>query len=100
SAGQTCGVFHRLETMKNVAVCCTSIWNVQSKIPLLSLFIISFLPSGITAPEGTSAKRYALVSVSLIPSKYILILLLFKRSFDSGKFESYTTHDKLLKNFN
>ena len=29
TAGQTCGVFHRLGTMKNVAVCCTSIWNVQ-----------------------------------------------------------------------
>ena len=32
AAGQTCGVFHRLETMKNVAVCCTSIWNVQSRV--------------------------------------------------------------------
>ena len=29
AAGQTCGVFHRLGTMKNVAVCCTSIWNVH-----------------------------------------------------------------------
>ncbi|WP_314322172.1 hypothetical protein, partial [Prevotella nigrescens] len=29
AAGQTRGVFHRLETMRNVAVCCTSIWNVH-----------------------------------------------------------------------